>query len=357
MNTITSTEAKVGLFILAALALLVAFVLSLSDISLRPGFPLNIDFGYCGGLQVGAPVKMSGIRIGRITSLSILDTQASPAPAPSLGGLGQSARPLVRAHIVLDSSSIGDLLQPSTHFAVATQGVIGEAYIEMQPSENVTASQNGAAPLPADTAIRGVDAPRLHVMTLQLSALLDSVGQLLGSGTDAELGAVGQSLSSLLQSINGIVSEKRPELARGLGDMAAAAGELRTILAHLRVALGSEEQLQLMVQNTSGSIQVLAHELPGLLSRVRSILGSAEALGRKADQAVDAEVLAATVHDLRQSAAQMSKLSGTAVTMLSSVQRGEGTVGGLVTDPQIYDDLKEMLRDLKRNPWKVFWRD
>ena len=34
-----------------------------------------------------------------------------------------------------------------------------------------------------------------------------------------------------------------------------------------------------------------------------------------------------------------------------------GTVGGMVTDPEVYDDLKDLLRDLKRNPWKLMWRE
>jgi len=26
-------------------------------------------------------------------------------------------------------------------------------------------------------------------------------------------------------------------------------------------------------------------------------------------------------------------------------------------DEEIYDDLQEMIRDLKHNPWKFFWRE
>jgi len=26
-------------------------------------------------------------------------------------------------------------------------------------------------------------------------------------------------------------------------------------------------------------------------------------------------------------------------------------------DEEIYDDVQEMLRDLKHNPWKFFWRE
>ena len=34
-----------------------------------------------------------------------------------------------------------------------------------------------------------------------------------------------------------------------------------------------------------------------------------------------------------------------------------GSVGALVMDEAIYDDLQEMVRDLKHNPWKFLWRE
>ena len=43
--------------------------------------------------------------------------------------------------------------------------------------------------------------------------------------------------------------------------------------------------------------------------------------------------------------------------MVGNVRHGKGTAGALLVEPQIYDDLKELARDLKRNPWKFFWKE
>ena len=32
-------------------------------------------------------------------------------------------------------------------------------------------------------------------------------------------------------------------------------------------------------------------------------------------------------------------------------------MGSLVMDEAIYDDVQEMVRDLKHNPWKFFWKE
>jgi phospholipid/cholesterol/gamma-HCH transport system substrate-binding protein len=43
--------------------------------------------------------------------------------------------------------------------------------------------------------------------------------------------------------------------------------------------------------------------------------------------------------------------------LLTQVKAGKGTVGALLADEAVYDDLQELLRDLKHNPWKLFWRE
>ena len=45
-----------------------------------------------------------------------------------------------------------------------------------------------------------------------------------------------------------------------------------------------------------------------------------------------------------------------AQALVERVKSGKGTVGALVMDEALYDDLQEMLRDLKHNPWKFFWK-
>ena len=43
--------------------------------------------------------------------------------------------------------------------------------------------------------------------------------------------------------------------------------------------------------------------------------------------------------------------------MVADLRRGKGTVGALLVREEIYADLREMIRDLKRNPWKFFWKE
>ena len=43
--------------------------------------------------------------------------------------------------------------------------------------------------------------------------------------------------------------------------------------------------------------------------------------------------------------------------IVAHIKKGDGTVGALVMDEAVYDDVQEMVRDLKHNPWKFLWKD
>ena len=60
--------------------------------------------------------------------------------------------------------------------------------------------------------------------------------------------------------------------------------------------------------------------------------------------------------NLSDASGQAKVIAGDAQALVERVKSGKGTVGALVMDEALYDDLQEMLRDLKHNPWKFFWK-
>ena len=43
--------------------------------------------------------------------------------------------------------------------------------------------------------------------------------------------------------------------------------------------------------------------------------------------------------------------------LMENVRDGEGTIGALLHDREMYDDIREMMKDLKRHPWKFLWKE
>jgi phospholipid/cholesterol/gamma-HCH transport system substrate-binding protein len=43
--------------------------------------------------------------------------------------------------------------------------------------------------------------------------------------------------------------------------------------------------------------------------------------------------------------------------MVTDLRAGKGTAGALLAKDDVYADVRELIRDLKRNPWKFFWKE
>ncbi len=54
---------------------------------------------------------------------------------------------------------------------------------------------------------------------------------------------------------------------------------------------------------------------------------------------------------------QLQELTTHLDAALQHVQAGRGTIGGLYLDPKVYEDLRALLDDLKKHPWKMLWKD
>ena len=62
-----SIEVKVGILILTAVGLLAAFILVMGGVNFQPTYSIFVDFDNPGGLQSGAPVKIAGVKVGKIS--------------------------------------------------------------------------------------------------------------------------------------------------------------------------------------------------------------------------------------------------------------------------------------------------
>ncbi len=73
---IFSSEAKVGIFTLAGLALLVGGVVVLGDFQFQKTYPLHIYFENAGGLPDKGPVKVAGVEVGKVSEIKLEDQRA-----------------------------------------------------------------------------------------------------------------------------------------------------------------------------------------------------------------------------------------------------------------------------------------
>src|SRR5215831_14271187 len=107
-------EFKVGLLILISTAILVGFIFILGNFSLRSGFHLYADFDYVGSLQPGAPVKLSGIKVGKVSDVELFGGKEDPK-------LHQRVQVRVDAWI---EDRVADSVRSDAEFFINTAGVL-----------------------------------------------------------------------------------------------------------------------------------------------------------------------------------------------------------------------------------------
>ncbi len=127
MKDIT-TRVKIGIMTLVSLVLFVVMIVLISKLSLKPQRELRVHFRFINSLEIGAPVRFAGARIGEIKRVQIL-TQDERAQFPK-------NPPYVQVYASIDQKV---LIPKGTKAMVNTMGFMGEKYLELMPEPNSTA--------------------------------------------------------------------------------------------------------------------------------------------------------------------------------------------------------------------------
>ena len=112
-----AVEIAVGLFVaagMAALFVLAMKVSNLSSLNNDAGYTISAQFANIGGLTVRAPVKMAGVKVGRVTQIGF-DPHT------------------YQAVVTMRISPQYDVLPTDTSASVLTAGLLGEQYIGLEP--------------------------------------------------------------------------------------------------------------------------------------------------------------------------------------------------------------------------------
>jgi phospholipid/cholesterol/gamma-HCH transport system substrate-binding protein len=358
-------EIKVGALIVICLLILVAFVVALGDYSLGETTTVLVDFDTSSGLKTGAPVKVSGIKAGHVHAIDFRGGEVDP----------DEGRPVfvrVSLHMNPDTAAV---LREDASFYIAPLGLLGEKYVEIDPGRSSSAL--------GDTIKLGLTPMRVEVMAKNLNTFLKHSAKLVSESettiTDTlkdiratakagrELAEEGKALmtdvrkkvnslstrsESLLVSAQGALDEYTP----GKGETGNAIKETMSRSAHLVSTLdkaaGDGTKLKSMLSDlvlVARTVRTVVTQLSGraikLASKVESIVGETDSFikeGRAEFNTISGEV--------RKALRGVSEL-------MENVRDGEGTIGALLHDREMYDDIREMMKDLKRHPWKFLWKE
>jgi virulence factor Mce-like protein len=301
-----STEAKVGTFVLASLAILTVTLLYLANIGSRgDGLHYRTYLRYAGGLEPGAPVLFGGINAGRVTQVRpwasdatlieiLVDLkQGTPVNAKSVAKLGSLSLMSTPALMVSTGAKDADKLPPGDTIPsqeaasmdeivtrVSTiaenanglvdqlkeelRGISADARILLANLNSVTGSANREriqAILEQANQLMMDARPRINTIMDEFSALTQRA-----DGVVAKVAPLVDHADSTIQNVNGTVSDLRDPLRQDLAELQTTLQEAKGLLANMRVTVRAND---FKIDDTLENLRMTSENLAQLTDSVK----------------------------------------------------------------------------------------
>ena len=336
-----SIEVKVGILILTAVGLLAAFVLVMGGVNFQPTYSLFVDFDNPGGLQSGAPVKIAGVKVGKIDEIQFRGGELDPATG--------KRDPLVRIKARIEKRYQKSVKENSI-FYVTTQGVLGEQFLAIEPGSN-------DRPVLAEGAIvRGLDPPRLDMLLAEGYELLHSSVTGLRENKE-EIAEAFDGLRKTLKGTGEFMDKNGGRLDRIAANVEQITVDGDDMIKGAKQKYVENPQIDRILNNVDSVSGAAARDVPPLMADAKVTLANAKRLSETVGGEAEQAKIKQAVNDVTEITKGARLATADAQAILAHVKRGKGTVGAVVMDEQLYDDLQELVRDLKHNPWKFLWRE
>jgi phospholipid/cholesterol/gamma-HCH transport system substrate-binding protein len=335
-----SVEVRVGALILMAVVLLAAFVVLMGGVTFQPTYTVYVSFQNPGGLAAGAPVRISGVKVGRVTDLEFLGGAADRAPRSDA---------LIRAVAKIETR-YANAIHDDARFYVTVQGVLGELFLAIDPGSR-------DRPLLRDGAeVRGISPPQLDLLLSEGYEILHRAYRGLHDN-EQKIAETFSGLHRTLGLAGNFLEKNGPKLDHMVDNAEAMSTDARATLTAARERYVDNPQISRILNNVERSSQVVSEHLGPLVKdssvlvadakKITGVLATDEQLGR----------IASISRDLGATASIAKSTAADAQSLVTKVKQGKGTAGALLADEALYDDIRELVRDLKHNPWKIMWKE
>lgn len=336
---------KVGIFVVVALVLstLTVFLIGDNRRQWERKVTLHAKFLNVAGLKAGAPVRIGGVDVGTVSEVSYGKDSTDPYVDVKFT--------VSRAEAVR--------VKPDSVAQIAGRGLLGDKMIE------ITGGGPAASPAPDGSTIASEAEP--SDLGRAMADLQDAARNAKESLRDVKLATeritdpqvsedLRASVKALREILDGIAHEPGaahdfifdPDEARRVrrilenldvasANLTAASSDVRDIAARAKSGPGLAHAL-VYDEKTAESASGAMEELHAALKGIRTGNGLAHSVIYGDDAEGSQKVmtnLSAMSDDLRE--------------IVANVKAGRGTVGALLVDPSVYEDIKSLVGNVERN--------
>ncbi len=368
-------QLRIGALVLVGIVLFVGFVLSIGKRStlFQEKYSLWTSFSSTEGLAVGSPVRLAGVTVGNVTRITF----------------GREPRDRRITVTLSVERRVQDRIRDDSVASIGTIGLVGDKVLE------ITVGSYDRPVLQVGAQLESVDPPDYSRLLQKGDRILDNVTRISGSldeflsgGGKAEKRTLNDALRSLQTTLLEI--EKGQGLAHALVygkagaellgrvdrmvqtlERLANAIETERGLLHALIYTPADETLGRLTGTLDRADVLLKdiQERPSLLHTLIYDRRGAELVARLDRTSERLEALAGSLQtakgpipallfdpervkaldDLQAAVAGLRVLTADLQGVVTRVRRGEGTLGALLEDPTVYEDLSALLRGANRS--------
>lgn len=281
-------EVKIGLFVLATLAIFSYFLIkteSLVDLlSQRKRYPVYAKFSSISGMYQAAAVRMAGVKIGIVEDIR-------------LEGKKAAVRMMIDKTITLTEDA---------RAIISTIGFVGEKFVEIVYKDDFKVEN--PKPIPPDGEIGTIDPFNLDEVKVKFDVIYEKIVRI----TD---------------SINGVISDRDSQ-----DSLRSTFINLKSITDNLKEIVGDQGKLR----QTFASVDQISIRLKGAIASIDDFVKEVSRSISDRDTGV--------IRNIQEASSRLLKITDDLRTIGDDLRKGKGTAGKLLQDEDLYRKLDEAVQ-------------
>lgn len=340
-------EYKAGLFVAVSAALIASLIIIMGkehQIFARQS-AFYSHFGDVKGLSSGAPVRLGGISIGRVDEVGFSDN---------------SMDSLVHVRLLINNSFL-DRVREDSVATIDTQGLLGDRFISLSSGESdirLAPGDNIQSAVVADLERVMVRAQEAVENTAQITERINDALQGLSPDTFHNIASASQSIAKLANAVRtekGFIHRLIYSEAAGaklINSLSTTSADISKLIREVQTGTGILHALFYSKTGETTASQILAtlEDISEASKGFSHVLGAAEGQHGVLQDLLFTPVEPGTV--AKQIEGVLSSLAAVASNLQATsnaLAYGSGSLGALILDPTLYDNLVEVTDGAKRS--------
>ncbi len=318
-----STELKLGVFVVLVALASAFLIVTFGEIPLfkEETKTYLTYFKNVAGLSKGAEVRVAGVRAGKVKEVSI-----------NKG----------KVEVLFEINKSVKIYKDATAY-IGTLGLMGDKYLGINPGNPENGELQSGSIVQSEEVVSDTD--KLIAELSKTAEEFKKVAQNLNIILEENRLTLRQTLinlNTLVTTLNEITLQNKENINKTLENLRVLTSSLETLIDNVNsVVVQNKDNLQSISRDLALILKSIKDDLPTLIANLKELSANLNSIVKSNKSDISKTLIA-----LRKGTENLSRASKKLDLILARLQRGEGTLGKLLTDESLYKNLNKGVKTL-----------